>query len=92
MQTVIPKSASYSFHSSQTDNLSATWGFGADMIYSRKARGKPTTSADEKFYTSTVSLNGSGEMLRVGFDVSIDGRANSMQQISINTLLGRVIV
>ena len=92
MQTVIPKSVSYSFHSSETDNITSIWGFGADMRYGRLIRGKPKTSAYEQFYTSTVNLNGTGEMLRVGFDISIDGSANSMQQISINTLMGRNIV
>jgi hypothetical protein len=91
MQTVIPKSVSYSYHSDQTDNLSATWGFGEDMGYERRARPKPTYEST-KFHTSTVKLNGTGEMLRVGFDISIDGSSNAMQQISINTLLGRNIV
>ena len=91
MQTVIPKSVSYSFHSRQSDNLTAKWGFGADMKYSRLIRSKPETAASDVFYTKTTSLNGAGEMLRVGFDISIDGSANSMQQISINTLTGRNI-
>jgi hypothetical protein len=92
MQTVIPKSASYSFHSRETDNIFAIWGFGADMQYRRHVRKKPETSAQESFYTSTVGLNGTGEMLRVGFDVTVDGNATSMQQISINTTIGRTIV
>jgi hypothetical protein len=31
-------------------------------------------------------------MLRVGFNVTIDGNGFSMQNVSVNTLVGRLIV
>ena len=93
MQTIIPKSMSFSFHSKQSDNITARWGFGSDMQYGRNVRPrKDTTSSMDRFYTSTVNLNGTGEMLRVGFEVDVNGNQTSMQQISINTMTGRTIV
>jgi len=91
MQTVIPKSVSYSFHSKASDNIHATWGFGSNMKYSRRLKAKPDNNIGNSFYTSTTALNGTGEMLRIGFSVDITGESMSMQQISINTLVGRLI-
>jgi hypothetical protein len=51
-----------------------------------------TQPADNQFRSTKVNVNGSGDMLRVGFDVDIDGNPFAMQQISINTLIGRVFV
>lgn len=91
MQTVIPKSVSYSFQSMTADNIHATWGFGAPLNYKRALRAKPDNNISDTFYTTTTSLNGSGEMLRIGFEAYIKGNKLSMQQISINTLVGRLI-
>jgi hypothetical protein len=90
MQTMIPKSTSYSFHAAKTPSVfNATWGFGADMEYSRPLRNPKGKS---EFKTVTTSLNGTGEMLRIGFDSMIEGTEMSMQQITLNILLGRIIV
>jgi hypothetical protein len=69
--------------------FNATWGFGADMEYSRPLRNPKGKS---EFKTVTTSLNGTGEMLRIGFDSMIEGTEMSMQQITLNILLGRIIV
>lgn len=90
MQTMIPKSTSYSFHAEKTPSVfNATWGFGSDMEYSRPLRNPKGKS---EFKTVTTSLNGTGEMLRIGFDSMIEGTEMSMQQITLNILLGRIIV
>ena len=91
MQTVIPKSVSYSFQSITADNIHALWGFGSPLKYKRPLRAKPDNNISDGFYTTTTSLNGSGEMLRIGFEADIRGEKLSMQQISINTLVGRLI-
>ena len=90
MQTMIPKSTSFSFHADKTPSVfNATWGFGSDMEYSRPLRNPKGKS---EFKTVTTSLNGTGEMLRIGFDSMIEGDELSMQQITLNILLGRIIV
>jgi hypothetical protein len=90
MQTMIPKSSSFSFHAEKTPTvLNATWGFGSDMEYSRPLRNPKGKS---EFKTVTTSLNGTGEMLRIGFDSMIEGDELAMQQITLNILLGRIIV
>jgi hypothetical protein len=88
-QTMIPKSVSYSFLSAETGNIMAKWGFGQNMSYQRRLRPKKNQSLDPDFYTTTTSLNGSGAMLRVGFDIEIDGEASSVQQITVNLVTGR---
>ena len=91
MQTVIPKSMSYSFVSKRSYGLKAAWGFGANMTYSRPVRPRNKSSGSE-FQTSGVSMNGSGEMLRVGFSAEVSGDPISVQQISISAQAGRVIL
>ena len=91
MTAMMPKSMSYSFYSRRQYGLNATWGFGALMKYSRPVKSRNKTLETE-FQTSSVSVNGSGEMLRVGFDVEISGDPIAMQQISINAQAGRTIV
>ena len=91
MQTIIPKNMSYSFVSKRNYGINATWGFGAYMKYRRAVRPRNRTT-DSEFQTSSISMNGSGEMLRVGFDIDISGDPLSVQQISINAQAGRVIV
>ena len=90
MQTIIPKSISYSYITEQTPTtFDATWGFGSEMTYSRPLR---NPKGSTKFKTLTTSLNGTGEMLRLGFEATIDGNEMAVQQISLNMLLGRIIV
>ena len=91
MQNMIPKSVSYSFEGSDTSDLTARWGFGADLRYGRKAKGRGGSKGGD-FRTFRSVMNGSGEMLRVGFDAVIDGEEISMQQITVNTMTGRVIL
>lgn len=91
MQNMIPKTASYSFESPDVGDLTATWGFGAELSYSRKTKERATSKGGD-FRTARVSMNGSGEMLRVGFNAVIDGEELSMQQITVNTMAGRVIL
>jgi hypothetical protein len=90
MQSMIPKSLIFSYHSEQERPFYARWGFGSNemqyMAKSQKARGST------EFKTSKVNTAGSGEMLRVGFDCHISGGHFAMQQISVNAVVGRVIV
>ena len=89
MQSIIPKTMVYSYHSNQ-EGLSAKWGFGSNELeYMRNAK---WTTGQTEFKTTKVNTSGSGEMLRVGFDVQIQGEEFAMQQISVNALVGRVIV
>jgi hypothetical protein len=91
MQTVIPKNMSYSFVSNRNYSMNATWGFGADLNKSQRIRPR-NQAGDSEFQTSSVSMNGSGTMLRVGLKAGISGDLLSVQQITINTQAGRVIV
>jgi hypothetical protein len=90
MQSMIPKSLIFSYHSEQEHPFYARWGFGSNemqyMAKSQRARGST------EFKTSKVNTAGSGEMLRVGFDCQIHGGQFAMQQISVNAVVGRVIV
>jgi hypothetical protein len=92
-QNLVPKSIVYSYHTEGGADVSAMysrWGFGTEeMPYMAKVFTQP---ADNQFRSTKVNVNGSGDMLRVGFDVDIDGKPFAMQQISINTLIGRVFV
>ena len=90
MQSMIPKSLIFSYHAEQEHPFYARWGFGSNemqfMAKSQRARGST------EFKTSKVNTAGSGEMLRVGFDCHIHGGHFAMQQISVNAVVGRVIV
>jgi len=90
MQSMIPKSLVFSYHSDDEVPFYARWGFGSNempyMARAQKARGS------SEFKTSKVNTAGSGEMLRVGFDCQIGGSRFAVQQISINAVVGRVIV
>ena len=92
-QSLVPKSIVYSYHTdadASIDQLYSRWGFGTEeMPYMAKVF---TGSGSNRFRNTKVNVNGSGDMLRVGFDVHIDGKPFAMQQISINTLVGRVFV
>lgn len=92
-QSLVPKSIVYSYHTEENADVKALysrWGFGSEELpFMAKAF---TQAATTKFRTTKVNVNGSGDMLRVGFDVDIDGKPFAMQQISINTLVGRIFV
>lgn len=90
MRKMVPKSVSFSYKSEEANNLVIRWGFGSnEMKYQKSVKNK--VNAPE-FTTNKVNLNSSGEMLRVGFNVTIDGNGFSMQNVSVNTLVGRLIV
>ena len=90
MQSMIPKSMVFSYHADDEMLFYARWGFGSNempyMARAQRARGV------SEFKTSKVNTAGSGEMLRVGFDCEIQGSRFAMQQISINAVVGRVII
>ena len=92
-QSLVPKSIVYSYHTDKdtsVDELYSRWGFGTEqMPFMARVFDRLT---DSQFRSTKVNVNGSGDMLRVGFDVHIDGKPFAMQQISINTLVGRVFV
>lgn len=91
MQSMIPKSVIYSYHSEAVPNLYSRWSFGSnEMNYMAKVREARQTGP--LFKSAKVNISGSGEMFRIGFDCQIDGDAFSMQQISINAVVGRVMV
>jgi len=90
MQSMIPKSLIYSYHSEVVPLLYSRWGFGSNtMQYMAKTQGPKGIS---EFKTAKVNVAGSGEMFRVGFDCHIEGSEFAMQQISINAVVGRVMV
>ena len=92
-QSLVPKSIVYSYHTDRDTSVSelySRWGFGTEqMPFMARVFDRLT---DSQFRSTKVNVNGSGDMLRVGFDVHIDGKPFAMQQISINTLVGRVFV
>jgi hypothetical protein len=95
MTTMIPKSVLYSFHHDHSEvphediKLYSRWGFGTEeMPYMAKCHMKQNQK-QSNFNTCKVNMAGSGEMLRIGFDVPIHNHPFSMQQISINTHSGR---
>jgi hypothetical protein len=95
MTTMIPKSVLYSFHHDHSDvphediKLYSRWGFGTEeMPYMAKCHMAQNHRASN-MNTCKVNMAGSGEMLRIGFDVPIHNHPFSMQQISINTHSGR---
>jgi hypothetical protein len=90
MKSMIPKSMFYSYHSDREIPFTARWGFGSEQFTYSAAVSSPYKV--NEFKTVKVNAAGSGEMLRVGFDVQIQNEKFSMQQISINALVGRVIV
>jgi hypothetical protein len=90
MQSMIPKSVIYSYHSEVVPALYSRWGFGSNVMqYIAKAQ---APKGRHEFKTSKVNVSGSGEMFRVGFDCHIEGDEFAMQQISINAVAGRVMV
>ena len=89
LTTMIPKAMTYAFSSDEDKEIQATWGFEGDITYSRKARSRTSARWGGGLRTSRVSLNGAGTTLRVGFDVDVNGVDISVQQISINTMVGR---
>lgn len=100
MQTLVPKSISFSYHRDLVGsnppprNLFCRWGFSSDIMpYSGKIKSAyQRANASGQFQTGKCNVKGSGDMMRVGFDFEIDGKSFAMQQISINTLSGRMIV
>ena len=95
MTTMVPKSVLYSFHHDHSDvqhediKLYSRWGFGTEeMPYMAKCYMAQNSRASS-FNTCKVNMSGSGDMLRIGFDVPIHNHPFSMQQISINTHSGR---
>ena len=93
MQVLIPKSLIYSFQCVGTDNdhfFLSRWGFGTnDLQYMVSA---PKHRLQGEFQSVKVNAAGSGEMLRVGFQCPIKGERFAMQQISVNAVVGRVLV
>ena len=90
MRKLVPKSVSFSYKSEEANNLSIQWGFGSNPLpFSKKVKNKPNAPV---FTTNKVNLSASGEMLRIGFETTISGKGFSMQNVSVNTLVGRLIV
>lgn len=90
MQSMVPKSVIYSYHSEVVPTLYSRWGFGSNVMqYMAKTQ---APKGRHEFKTSKVNVSGSGEMFRVGFDCHIEGDEFAMQQISINAVAGRVMV
>ena len=98
-QALVPKSISFSYHrdlvgSNPPNTLFCRWGFSSELMpFFGKVR--PVirkATAGGQFQTGKCNIKGSGDMMRVGFDFEIDGSSFAMQQISINTLAGRVFV
>ena len=102
MQTLVPKSISFSYHRdlvgsnppNPPQNLFCRWGFSTNLMpYLGKIKTQNTrVGSVSQFRTGKCNVKGSGDMMRVGFDFDIDGKPFAMQQISINTLSGRILV
>lgn len=90
MRRMVPKSVSFSYKSEEANDLSIQWGFGSNALpFSKNVKNKPNAPL---FTTNKVNLSASGEMLRIGFETTIAGKGFSMQNVSVNTLVGRLIV
>ena len=90
MRKLVPKSVNFSYKSEEANNLSIQWGFGSNPLpFAKKVKNKPNAP---EFTTNKVNLSASGEMLRIGFETTISGKGFSMQNVSVNTLVGRLIV
>ena len=90
MRRMVPKSVSFSYKSEEANDLSIQWGFGSNPLpFSKNVKNKPNAPL---FTTNKVNLSASGEMLRIGFETTIAGKGFSMQNVSVNTLVGRLIV
>ena len=98
MRKLVPKSVSFSYKSKEANNLVIKWGFGSNPLpFLKKVKNK---SNAPEFTTNKVNLSASGEMLRIGFETDIlprketgvAGYGFSMQNVSVNTLVGRLIV
>ena len=90
MRKMVPKSVSFSYKSAEARDLTIKWGFGSnEMKFEKKVKYKPDAP---EFTTNKVNLSSSGEIFRVGFTVKIDGNGFSMQNVSVNTLVGRLTV
>ena len=90
MRKLVPKSVSFSYKSEEANDLKIQWGFGSNPLpFVKKVKSKPNAP---EFTTNKVNLSASGEMLRIGFETTIAGKGFSMQNVSVNTLVGRLIV
>jgi len=106
LQTVIPRSIVYLLHSQPVlAECWALWGFGARMRYRRafKLNVVGTTEynvaqygideyigGDKSVWRNKINTMGSGELMRVGLEVEINGWFIGLQDIAVNYSAGRM--
>mgnify|MGYP001396493530 CR=1 FL=1 len=106
IQTVIPKSVIYIVLSPAVPvDSRARWGFGSylDYHYDFRIRPEGTTEwgvaqfgLDEYvggrpgIWRQKVNTIGAGEFLRVGLEIEINGSSFAIQEIAVNTAVGRI--
>jgi len=100
-----PKKFRYILVSDGTETTAEfRWGFGSSLEYSKSVSIEPTTTSywgiaewgiaqygksDASFLRYDVNAKGSGVYLLLGLRASIQGASMSLQEINVNTLLGR---
>ena len=106
LQKIIPRSLVYMMNSEPvTAECYALWGFGAKMKYRRpfKLAVIGTTEwniaeygideyvgSGKSVWTNKINTMGSGELMRVGLEVEINGWFIGLQDIAVNYSAGRI--
>ena len=90
MRKMVPKSVSFSYKSAEARDLTIKWGFGSnEMKFEKKVKYKPDAP---EFTTNKVNLSSSGEIFRWVLPSKSTATVFSMQNVSVNTLVGRLTV
>jgi hypothetical protein len=106
IQNIIPKSVIYVVLSPAVPvDSRARWGFGAFLDYHYDFRIQPEGTTEwgvaqfgldeyvggrPGIWTEKVNTIGAGEFLRVGLEIEINGSSFAIQEIAVNTAVGRI--
>jgi hypothetical protein len=107
IQNTIPKSIVYLLRADAVPaDAKAKWGFGSYCDSKRDFRILPTGTSEwgavkfgESEYvggrpgviTTKINTTGAGEHLRVGLEITIDRCPYALQEVAINTAVGRLV-
>lgn len=106
IQTLVAKSIIYLVLSQAVPaDAKAKWGFGSYLQYDYDFRIKTKgttewgiaefgideyTGGEPGIWKNKVNTIGAGEFMRVGLEIKIDGSAFAIQEIAVNTAVGRI--
>lgn len=106
VQTVIPKSIIYLVLSPAVPaNARSKWGFGSHLDYHYDFRIEPDGTTEygvaqfgldeyvggrSGIWKEKVNTIGAGEFMRVGLEIEINGSSFAIQEIAVNTAIGRI--